>query len=100
MVVVVVGRFHVKRVTNVKFHKDFDKKNIAALYAVSLAILYITFSYREPSISSLNQAKRNVERHYQLVGVSEEMDKLMQLVEFALPDYFAGSHKMYKRQSK
>ena len=57
-------------------------------------------SFRNPTDDSLSRAKRNVEQYYQLVGVCEEMDKFIKLVEFGLPDYFAGAHKIYGVKSK
>ena len=62
------------------------------------AIQYILL--RNPTGDSLGRAKRNVERYYQLVGVSEEMDKFMKLVEFGLPKYFAGAHGIYEKESE
>ena len=59
-----------------------------------------SISFRDPTDDSLSRAKRNVERYYQLVGVCEEMDKFIKLVEFGLPDYFAGAHKIYGIKSK
>ena len=56
--------------------------------------------FRNPSQASLNQAKRNVERHYPVVGLTEEIEKFMELCEVVLPDYFKGVHKYYLEHSK
>ena len=65
----------------------------------SLYILYDIF-LRDPTSDFLGRAKRLVERYYKLVGVTEEMDKFIQLLELVLPDYFAGVHRIYEKNSK
>ena len=41
---------------------------------------------------ALAAAKENVDRHYAVVGVIEELNKTLQVMEGFMPDVFAGKH--------
>ncbi|PIK60064.1 putative uronyl 2-sulfotransferase isoform 2 [Apostichopus japonicus] len=43
----------------------------------------------------LERAKSTIEKHYTLVGVAEEMDKVTRLLEILIPGMFPGLNKIY-----
>jgi dermatan/chondrotin sulfate uronyl 2-O-sulfotransferase UST len=43
----------------------------------------------------LRQAKENVERYYSVVGVVEDMNKTLAVMERELPDIFSGASSLY-----
>ena len=54
------------------------------------------FSYRSGSLLALRQAKINVIKNYLVVGVTEEMDDFLFVLENLLPEFFKGVLNMYK----
>lgn len=48
----------------------------------------------------LQQCKRNIERHYTLVGITEQLLNTMKLLEKLLPGILPSIHKQYKQQIK
>lgn len=51
---------------------------------------------RNPSELALQQAKLNVIRNYLLVGVTEELEDFLIVLERLLPEFFTGILKIYK----
>lgn len=51
---------------------------------------------REPGVQALERAKRNVLETYLLVGILEELEDVLLLLERLLPHYFKGVLKIYK----
>ena len=47
------------------------------------------------SEEALKEAKRNVEKYYAVVGVTEEMEKSMVVFEKFIPKYFKGALRFY-----
>ena len=45
---------------------------------------------------ALNKAKQNVLRHYLLVGVTEELEDFIVVLETVLPRFFKGGSQLYK----
>lgn len=45
---------------------------------------------------ALERAKQNVMENYLLVGVLEELEDVLLLLERLLPHYFTGVHNIYK----
>ena len=45
---------------------------------------------------ALNKAKQNVLRHYLLVGVTEELEDFIMVLETVLPRFFRGASQLYK----
>ena len=43
----------------------------------------------------MQRAKRNVEQHYAVVGILEEMDVTLQVLEKYVPKFFGGASKVY-----
>jgi hypothetical protein len=43
----------------------------------------------------MQRAKRNVEEHYAVVGILEEMDLTLQVLENYVPRFFSGATKLY-----
>ena len=44
---------------------------------------------------ALRKAKENVEKHYAVVGVLEEMNKTLTVLEHYLPRFFKGAKDVY-----
>ncbi|KAE8746971.1 hypothetical protein FOCC_FOCC006391 [Frankliniella occidentalis] len=49
---------------------------------------------------ALEEAKRNLISHYLLVGVTEEMEEFIRLLEVTLPSFFQGASKHYLSSKK
>lgn len=43
----------------------------------------------------MDEAKRNIQRHYLLVGVTEELEDFIQILELILPRFFKGGHDIF-----
>lgn len=43
----------------------------------------------------MQKAKQNVEKHYSVVGVLEEMDVTLKVLEKYIPRFFTGASKVY-----
>lgn len=43
----------------------------------------------------MQKAKRNVEKHYSVVGVLEEMDVTLKVLENYIPRFFTGASQVY-----
>ena len=46
-------------------------------------------------MAAIGEAKRNVEKYYAVVGVTEEMEKSMVVFEKYIPKYFKGALRFY-----
>lgn len=53
-------------------------------------------STREPGVWALERAKQNVLENYLLVGILEELEDVLLLLERLLPHYFTGVLNIYK----
>lgn len=49
---------------------------------------------------ALDEAKRNIQRHYLLVGVTEELDDFIKVLQFILPRFFKGGHDVFLHNNK
>lgn len=52
--------------------------------------------FREPGVWALERAKQNVLENYLLVGILEELEDVLLLLERLLPHYFSGVLNIYK----
>lgn len=56
----------------------------------------MSFYFRVPGSEwALEQAKHNLATKYFLVGVTEEMEDFVALMEYSLPRFFKGALKLY-----
>lgn len=64
--------------------------------------LYIMFFYCRNAGSqwALEQAKYNLVHEYLLVGVTEELEDFIRILEAALPEFFKGATQLYRTGSK
>ncbi len=53
---------------------------------------------RVPSKRALNQAKKHIGQYYLTVGVTESVNKFLQVLEKLLPSYFTGSAQLYNKK--
>lgn len=53
-----------------------------------------------PSFQSLSEAKRNVERYYALVGLTENISAFMSLLEHIVPQYFKSARRVYEHRKR
>ena len=51
---------------------------------------------REPGVWALERAKQNVLENYLLVGILEELEDVLLLLERLLPHFFSGVLNIYK----
>lgn len=86
-----------------EFFESFKNLTRCAFSPISAIHNYIRFCgyddvCRDPNNSPEQmalQAKENVERHYILVGILEELDMSLRIYELILPQYFGGLSFMY-----
>lgn len=58
----------------------------------------LSFSYRNiGSKWALEQAKYNLVNEYMLVGVTEELEDFVMMLEAALPRFFKGATELYRK---
>ena len=50
---------------------------------------------RQNSAWALNTAKSNIERHYSVVGVLEEMNATLDVMEAFMPEYYRDARALY-----
>ncbi len=46
------------------------------------------------SKAALQAAKANVEEHYAVVGLLDDLEGFVKVLEVLLPDFFKGAHKL------
>lgn len=64
---------------------------------ISLSLALISpLSTREPGVWALERAKQNVLETYLLVGILEELEDVLLMLERLLPHYFTGVLNIYK----
>lgn len=56
--------------------------------------------WRPASTYALEQAKRNLLNNYLIVGVTEQMEEFVKLLELALPRFFKGANDLYVNGTK
>lgn len=44
---------------------------------------------------ALDEAKRNLQRHYFLIGVTEELNDFVEVLENVLPRFFKGAYNFF-----
>ncbi|KAJ8681485.1 hypothetical protein QAD02_017272 [Eretmocerus hayati] len=49
---------------------------------------------------ALEEAKRNLQKHYLLVGITEELADFLQVLEAVLPRFFKGAHDLFLQSDK
>ncbi|XP_008548120.1 heparin sulfate O-sulfotransferase [Microplitis demolitor] len=49
---------------------------------------------------ALEEAKRNLANNYFLVGVTEELDEFIRILQIVLPDFFRGAHDLFSHSDK
>uniref|UniRef100_A0A8C6SZ73 Uronyl 2-sulfotransferase n=1 Tax=Neogobius melanostomus TaxID=47308 RepID=A0A8C6SZ73_9GOBI len=100
-------QYHLKRTPNMKDEERYLDINVCILenYAEcsNPRIFYIIPYFcgqhpkcREPGVWALERAKQNVLENYLLVGILEELEDVLLLLERLLPQYFTGALDIYK----
>ena len=56
---------------------------------------YFQFCYQLNNQRALKEAKRNVMKHYPVVGVLERLNQTLYVLEEKLPQYFKGANGLY-----
>lgn len=81
-------------------HDDDFWWNAQGCSVCLLLVLFLTYisslSTREPGVWALERAKQNVLENYLLVGILEELEDVLLLLERLLPHYFTGVLNIYK----
>ncbi|XP_020291811.1 heparan sulfate 2-O-sulfotransferase 1-like isoform X2 [Pseudomyrmex gracilis] len=49
---------------------------------------------------ALEEAKRNLQRHYFLIGITEELNDFVEVLESVLPQFFKGGHNLFLHNNK
>ncbi|KAM0728946.1 Heparan sulfate 2-O-sulfotransferase 1 [Formica fusca] len=49
---------------------------------------------------ALDEAKRNLQRHYFLIGVTEELNDFVEVLEYVLPRFFKGAYNFFLHNNK
>lgn len=57
-------------------------------------------SYRQDGEWALQTAIRNVDKHYLVVGVTEQFGDFVGALEHMLPSYFKGGNQFFQREGK
>lgn len=76
-----------------------DAGDISLVHMLCCCLLLIHFHSlptREPGVWALERAKQNVLENYLLVGILEELEDVLLLLERLLPHYFTGVLNIYK----
>ena len=50
----------------------------------------------EDTEAAFSRAVRNIEKHYTVVGIAEDLDSFFQLIQFHFPTMFEGAHRIYR----
>lgn len=80
------------------FWQDFIFIKYVYKSAERLLLRYycVIFYNREVGNSwALEEAKRNLQRHYFLVGVTEELNDFVEVLENVLPRFFKGAYNFF-----
>lgn len=70
------------------------ERNVTRLTSLVLLLSFPILNSR-PSRRAVAQAKRNIEHHYILVGITEEMRGFFELIEVLLPRFFKSAPQVY-----
>uniref|UniRef100_A0AAV2KG76 Uronyl 2-sulfotransferase n=1 Tax=Knipowitschia caucasica TaxID=637954 RepID=A0AAV2KG76_KNICA len=100
-------QFHLLRTPNMKDEERYLDINVCILEnypeCSNPRIFYIIPYFcgqhpkcREPGVWALEKAKQNVMENYLLVGILEELEDVLLLLERLLPQYFSGAVDIYK----
>lgn len=75
-----------------------DSGNISFVSFEIKQFLILTYSvcHREPGLWALERAKQNVLENYLIVGILEELEDVLLMLERLLPHYFSGVLNIYK----
>lgn len=71
-------------------------KHFDVLDTFGNVLCFCSLSTREPGVWALERAKQNVLENYLLVGILEELEDVLLLLERLLPHYFTGVLNIYK----
>lgn len=61
---------------------------------------FSVFIFRSPSRRALLRAIYNVEKNFLVVGILEEFELTLKVLERMLPRYFSGAEKLYRTPGK
>lgn len=67
---------------------------------IKCVLFVLLLCTREPGVWALERAKQNVLENYLLVGVLEELEDVLVMLERQLPHYFSGVLSIYKSPGK
>ena len=56
--------------------------------------------FSTPNADAVAQAKRNVAKHYTVVGYSEKLEDFFEVMEWLFPEHFSQATNIYTRSSK
>ena len=88
--------FVVKRMSARKFQPIYYKYLV---FSFNFLIQFFFLSGLNTEIA-LRKAKENVEKHYAVVGVLEELNKTLTVLEHYIPRYFKGAKDVYWSKSQ
>jgi hypothetical protein len=54
--------------------------------------------YRHPNEVALKRANENVQKHFAVVGLTEDMFTFTKVLEHVIPSYFRGMSDLYKEK--
>lgn len=95
MVLLVISR-DVYTTCNFKYTRDFHiYQNLPTYSSKILLRLILMYFIRFPSRWALERAKKNVEK-YAVVGILEEYDDFIKVLEKLLPNFFKGAYQESK----
>ena len=85
-----------KRMSARKFQLIYYKHLV---FSINFLIQFFFLSGLNTEIA-LRKAKENVEKHYAVVGVLEELNKTLTVLEHYIPRYFKGAKDVYWSKSQ
>ncbi|OQV24958.1 putative Heparan sulfate 2-O-sulfotransferase pipe [Hypsibius exemplaris] len=82
----------------VRTGKDYDCRLIDGTFIKNMIAFFCGHDIecsKHNSPNALSRAKQNVEKHFAVVGILEDLDMSLQVLEQTLPAYFAGAVDLY-----
>lgn len=83
---------------NITFHLSSDYRYFCESLCSSRFITFAFFHRKLNNGWALQQAKTNVDRYYSVVGILEEMNTTLRVLEREVPYFFKGVLKKYEQE--